>query len=163
LLVNEAQWLDRASADALVFVGRRLDQERVALLVAACDTTVRRFHAPGLPELPVGGLDTEAAGRLLEAQFGRLSPMVRDRLVDETGGNPLALLELPQTLSAGQLAGREPLPEHIPLTGRVQAAFLQQVRLPPPETQTLLPVAATEDTGELATVLAAGSTLDVGP
>jgi DNA-binding CsgD family transcriptional regulator len=162
-LVNDAQWFDRASADALVFVGRRLDQERVALLVAACDTTVRRFHAPGLPELHVRGLNAEAAGRLLEAQFGKLSPRVRDRLVDETGGNPLALLELPQTLTGDQLAGRESLPERIPLTGRVQVAFLQQVRPLPPETRTLLLVASVEGTGELAAVLAAGRVLGVGP
>jgi hypothetical protein len=150
-LVADAQWLDRALAEVLVSVARRLAAEPIVLLVAACDTTLRQFHAPGLPELHVGGLDLEAAGQLLEAQAGNLAPSVRDRLIQEAGGNPLALMELPATLTEQQLAGHQPLPERIPLTSRLQRAFLQRVRRLPAATQTLLLVAAAEDTGELAT------------
>jgi DNA-binding CsgD family transcriptional regulator len=162
-LVDDAQRLDRASGDALVFVARRLGREPIVLLLAARDDDVRQFEGPGLPSLRLGGLDPEIAGQLLEAQAGRLAPQVRDRLIQETGGNPLALEELPATLTDEQLAGRQPLPERIPLTSRLQQAFLQRVRRLPAATQTLLLVAAAEDTGELATVLTAGRALAIDP
>jgi DNA-binding CsgD family transcriptional regulator len=162
-VVNDAQWLDAASVDALVFVARRLSTEPIVLLLAASDGDVRRFHAPSLPELHLGGLDPEAAGQLLQGQAGKLAPAVRDRLIEETGGNPLALLELPRSLTGEQLAGREPLPQRLPLSARLEQAFLQRVRTLPATTQTLLLVAAAEDASELATVLAAGRVLGVGP
>jgi hypothetical protein len=158
-LVRDAQWLDQASADALVFVARRLQHDRIVLLLAARDDDVRQFHADGLPELHLGGLDAASAGELLEASAGKIAPQVRDRLIEETGGNPLALRELPATLTSEQLAGRELLPERIPLSARLQQAFLQRVRQLPEATQTLLLVAAAEDTGELADMLAAGQDL----
>jgi hypothetical protein len=131
-LIAQARWLDPASADALVFVARRLSTERVVLLFAARDDDVRRFDAPGLPELRLGGLDARAAGQLLDAHAGTLAPEVRGRLIEEAGGNPLALLELPATLSGAQLAGSEPLPGRLPLDPRLQQAFLERVgRLPP--------------------------------
>jgi len=162
-LVADAQWLDRASADALVFVARRVEAEAVVLLLAARDDNARQFRAPGLPELHLDGLDPEAASQLLEARAGKLAPDVRDRLVEEAGGNPLALLELPTTLSDEQLAGREPLPEQLPLSARLQEVVLQPVRRLPAATQALLLIAAAEDSGELATVLPAGQALSVGP
>jgi len=158
-LVDDAQWLDRASADGLLFVARRLDAERIVLLMVASDDGPRQFQAPGVPEFGLGGLDVEAAGQLLQSRFGKVAPAVRDRLVEETGGNPLALLELPATLTSGQLAGTESLPQRLPLTGRVQQAFLQRVQRLPEATRTLLLVAATVDDGELATILAAGRRL----
>jgi DNA-binding CsgD family transcriptional regulator len=161
-LISQALWLDSASADALVFVGRRLSTERVVLLFAAGDDHVRRFDAPGLPTLQLGGLDATEARELLEARVGALAPAVRDRLIAETRGNPLALLELPATLSSGQLAGSEPLPERLPLSARLQQAFLQQVRAQPTATQMVLLVAAAEDTGDLATIFAAGRILGAG-
>lgn len=109
-------------------MARRLAAEPIVLLVAACDTTLRQFQAPGLPELHVGGLDLEAAGQLLAAHAGNLAPSVRDRLIQEPGGDPLALMELPATLTEHQLAGHQPLPQRIPLTSRLQRAFLQRVR-----------------------------------
>jgi DNA-binding CsgD family transcriptional regulator len=161
-LVDSAQWLDQASAGALLFAARRWRGERVALLLAARDS-LRRFDAPGLPSLRLEGLDREAAGRLLEARAGELAPAVRERLVAESGGNPLALLELPATLSGQLRSGSEPLPELLPLSARLQQAFLQQVRSLPAATQRLLLVAAAEGAGELAAILEAGHRLAVEP
>jgi predicted ATPase len=160
-LVDQARWLDPASADALVFVARRLEYEPIVMLFAAREGEPRQFQAPGLPELRLGGLDAAAAAELLAASAGPLAPRVRDRLLAETGGNPLALLELPRSLSSQQLAGREPLPARIRLTPRLERVFLERVRRLPRATQTLLLVAAAEDTGELATILAAGAVLGI--
>src|SRR5205814_1194001 len=102
VLVDDAQWVDRASADALVFAARRLQAERAAVLVAARDEPPSA-DLPGLPELRVGGLDREAAGRLLAG--AGLVRAVRDQLIAEAGGNPLALIELSRGLSGPQRAG----------------------------------------------------------
>jgi DNA-binding CsgD family transcriptional regulator len=161
-LVTDAQWLDQASVDTLVFVGRRLDTEPIVLLLAAEDTNGHQFHAHGLPSLRLGGLDREAAGQLLAARAGEVARDVGDWLIDQTGGHPLALVELPATLTVEQLTGHAPLPERPALGSRVQRAFLPAVRRLPPATQRLLLVAAAEDTGELATILAAGHALDYG-
>jgi DNA-binding CsgD family transcriptional regulator len=161
-LVDDAQGLDQASADALVFVARRLERDPIVLLLAARDGDVHQLDVDGLPELHLGGLDPAAASKLLEANTGKIAPQVRDRLVEETGGNPLALLELPATLTSEQLAGRELLPERIPLSARLRRAFLQRARQLPEATQTLLLVAAAEDAGELAAILAAGKALGCG-
>jgi predicted ATPase len=94
-VVDDAHWLDEASTNALVFVARRLEAEGVVLLFAARDGDPRRFDAAGLPELEVGGLDRVAVAALLAARAPvSVAPEVRDRLVEETGGNPLALIEL---------------------------------------------------------------------
>jgi DNA-binding CsgD family transcriptional regulator len=162
-LVTDAQWLDTATAGALVFAGRRLDTEPVVLLLAAEDGGGHRFDAPELPSLRLGGLDRDAAGRLLASRTGAAAPVVADQLIDRVAGHPLALVELAATLSGEQLAGRAPLPEPLALGTRLQRAFLPSVRPLPPETRTLLLVASVEGTGELAAVLAAGRVLGVGP
>jgi DNA-binding CsgD family transcriptional regulator len=162
-LVDDAHWLDEASADALVFAARRLEAEGIVMLFAAREGEHRRFEAPGLPELRVGGLDPTAAGALIDQREGvALSPAVRERLVTEAEGNPLALLELSAGLSEAQLSGAEPLLAPIPVSARVERAFLARVRRLPEETQTLLLVAAADDTGELATVLQAAAELGAG-
>jgi DNA-binding CsgD family transcriptional regulator len=122
LLVDDAQWVDRASADALVFAARRLHAERAAVLAAARDEPPG-VSLPGLPELRVGGLNQATAERLL-ARAG-LVAAVRDQLVAEAGGNPLALIELSRGLSAGERTGSVAplaLPAASP-AGRVQQAF----------------------------------------
>jgi DNA-binding CsgD family transcriptional regulator len=163
-LVDDAQWLDDASADALAFVARRLEAECIVMLFAAREGEIRRFEAPGLPELRLGGLDPAAAGALIDRHAGTtLSSEVRDRLVSETRGNPLALLELSSSLSEAQLSGAEPLLAPIPVSARVEHAFLARVRRLPEETQTLLLVAAADDSGELATVLRAAAQLGAAP
>jgi DNA-binding CsgD family transcriptional regulator len=160
-LVDDARFLDAASVDTLLFVARRLQAERLVVLFAARDGEARSFPAPGLPELRLGGLDPAAAGALLQTQVGELALEVRDRLIAEAGGNPLALQELLGALTSQQLAGHQLLPQRLPLTARLQAVFLERFRQLPQATQTLLLVAAAEDTGELATILAASDVLGV--
>jgi DNA-binding CsgD family transcriptional regulator len=162
-LVDDAHWLDDASADALVFVARRLEAEGIVLLFAAREGEVREFDAPELVELRLTGLDADAASALLDRHAGiALLPETRARLFEATGGHPLALLELPSTLSEGQLSGGEPLPTPLPVSARLERAFLARVRVLAEETQTLLLIAAADDTGQLSTVLRAAPLLDVG-
>jgi len=157
-LVDDAQWLDDASADALVFVARRLEAEPIVMLFATREGEARRFEAPGLPELRLAGLDSGAAEELLAREVGvAASSELRDRLVAETGGNPLALLELSSGLTDAQLSGAETMLSPIPVSSRVERAFLARVRRLPEETQTLLLVAAADDTGGVATVVRAAA------
>ncbi|RSM67918.1 LuxR family transcriptional regulator [Actinoplanes sp. ATCC 53533] len=161
-LVDDAHWLDGASAGALTFAARRLDAEGVVILFAARDREAAGFAAPGLTEVPITGLDLAAAGALLAEGSGADLPVpVRDSLVASTAGNPLALLELPSSLSAEQLAGREPLPDRLPVSAEVEQVFLDRVRRHDQQTQTLLLAAAAEDTGDLGVVLRAASALGV--
>jgi DNA-binding CsgD family transcriptional regulator len=163
-LVDDAHWLDDASAGALVFVARRLEAEGIVLLFAAREGESRRFEAPGLPELRLGGLDATAAEALIDHEVhDKLSPEVRTRLVAEANGNPLALLELSSALSEAQLSGAEPVLAPIPVSARVERVFLARIRDLPEETQTVLLVAAAEDTGELAVVLPAAAGLAAPP
>lgn len=153
-VVDDAQWLDGASAEALAFVARRLDAEAVALLFAARDGEARALD--GLPELRLTGLDRESAAELLAAQ---VAPGLRDRVLESTHGNPLALIELSAALTADQLAGRELLPEPLPIGAALERAFLDRVRRLPQQTQTLLLLAAADDTGEAGIVLEAAREL----
>jgi DNA-binding CsgD family transcriptional regulator len=144
-VVDDAHWIDEASADALTFAARRLEAEGVVMLLATRDPHPRSFSIPGLPELRLTGLDLESARALLEARVAQdLSEGVRDHLVESTGGNPLALLEIPSLLSTAQLQGREPLGT-LPLSRGLERAFAEQVRRLPVDTQQLLLFAAAED------------------
>jgi DNA-binding CsgD family transcriptional regulator len=152
-VVDDAHWLDDASAAALQFLARRLQVERVALLFAARDGDVRRFDADDLPHVALGELDAADAGALLTATTGAVVPReVLDRLVHGTGGNPLALVELGTALSPDQLTGQAPLPGDLPLTAGVERVFLDRVRRLPPGAQTLLLVAAADDSGRATIV-----------
>ncbi|GIK77702.1 MAG: AAA family ATPase [Thermoleophilia bacterium] len=156
-LVDDAQWLDAPSAEALVFVARRLRAEPVAILFAARDGEPRRFEAAGLPELVVTGLDDESAAALLADRATEAAAAIRARLLAEAEGNPLALLELPAALSGEQLAGRAPLPEAMPLTPRLRSLFRERIgRLPEP-TRAALQIAAADSGGDLPTVLRAAA------
>src|SRR4051794_31327867 len=159
-LIDDAQWLDGPSADALTFTARRLDVETIMLLFAARDGERRTFSASGLPELRLTGLDAAAAQALL-SEGVPVVPEVRDLLVASTAGNPLALRELPASLTGDQLAGRVPLPDRLPVGASVERVFLARVRRQPPATQTLLLLAAAEETGDLAAILAAAQRLGV--
>ena len=160
-LVDDAHWLDDASADALVFAARRLEAEGIAMLFAARESDVRRFEAPGLPWLQLGGLDQAAARTLIDRDGVALSSEARERLVVETGGNPLALLELSSTMTEEQLSGAEAMLAPVPVSERVESAFLARARRLPDATQTLLLVAAADDTGAVATVVRAAAKLGV--
>jgi DNA-binding CsgD family transcriptional regulator len=162
-VVDDAHWLDDASASALLFAARRIEAERIAMIFAAREGDARTFDAPGLESLVVEGLDDDAARALLDERAGaRLAPSVRERLVEQTGGNALALLELPTTLTEGQLSGREPLAEPLPIGAGLQVSYLARLRRLPEATQSLLLVAAAEDSGDLTAILRAADTIDVG-
>ena len=153
-LVDDAQWVDRASADALVFAARRLHAERAAVLAAARDEPPGGGlpGLPGVPELRVRGLDRVSAERLLAGQG--LVAAVRDQLVADAAGNPLALIELSRGLSAGQRAGSVtplPLPGASP-AGRVQGAFLARVTALPEASRRAVLVAALGGMAGLAEV-----------
>jgi DNA-binding CsgD family transcriptional regulator len=163
-IVDDAHWLDEASTAALLFVARRLGQERVAMVFAARDGDVRRFDSGELPELVLGGIDAAAAALLLIDQGGvPVAEDVRDRLMRQTGGNPLALVELPGSLSAAQLTGQQPLPVDLPLTQGVQRVFLDRSRRLSAPAQTLLCVAAADDSTRVSVVRRAAELLGVGP
>ncbi|MGE2716089.1 AAA family ATPase [Mycolicibacterium litorale] len=155
-VVDDAQWLDQVSVQTLGFVARRLMAEPVALVFAA------RNEGPdvlaGLPELPVRGLsDVDARILLDQAMIGRIDPSVRDRLVAETRGNPLALLEVPRTYSAAELAGG--------FWGvgasRIEEGFVRRIQSLPDDTRRLLLLAAAEPIGDSALFLRAAALLGV--
>ncbi|GAA1564217.1 LuxR family transcriptional regulator [Actinomadura kijaniata] len=150
-VMDDTQWLDRASADALLFAARRLRSERVALLLAARE----EFHAPGLPELRVSPLESPAAGELVDAVAPGLATDVRERVLAEAGGNPLGLIELPRGVSGGDLG-------ELPLTRRLLEAFGRRATALGEPAGTLLLVAAAEDTGEPSLIMRAASRLGVG-
>ncbi|NUW32423.1 AAA family ATPase [Nonomuraea sp. SMC257] len=156
-VVDDAQWLDRASRDALLFAARRLRAEGVVMLFAARDGE-GSFPAPGLPELRLSGLRPEAAAALLDRH--PLPPALRFRLLAEAQGNPLALLELPVALGAEPAAAFAP--GALPMTSRLQLTFHGQVSRMPAASQTLLLVAAADDAGDLAAILRAAATLGAG-
>jgi DNA-binding CsgD family transcriptional regulator len=162
-IIDDAQWLDEVSAAALLFVARRVDPERIALLFGARDGDERRFDSGDLSELSLSGVDVSAAAALLEEESGVGVPaeVVRE-LVAGTGGNPLALVELARALTPEQLAGTARLPRPLPLTTGVERAFLDRYRRLPEPAQTLLLVAAADDTGHLATVRQAARALGAG-
>ena len=158
-LVDDAQWLDVPSANALSFTARRLVAEDVVILFGARDGELRRFEAAGLEELELVGLERDVAAVLLDQVAREAAPSVRGRLLDEAAGNPLALLELPAGLSDAQLAGHALLPEALPVTDRLRAAFGQRIERLPEPTRGALLIAAAEEAGELAVMLRAAAEL----
>jgi DNA-binding CsgD family transcriptional regulator len=160
-LVDDAQWLDRASAQALAFVARRLLAERIAMVFAVREPADVGELA-GLPELVVGGLaDGDARVLLASAIPGPLDARVRDRIIAETGGNPLALLELPRGLTPAELAGGFALPDTRPLASRIEQTFLQRIQALPRETQRLLLLAAAEPVGDVGLLWRAAERLGI--
>jgi DNA-binding CsgD family transcriptional regulator len=161
-VVDDAHWLDSASADALLFATRRLEADPVAMVFAARDTDDRTFDPDGVPALRLDGLDAASVRALLDENAPvAVADDVIDRLLVETGGNPLALVELPTGLSDAQLAGSVPLPSQLLLTTGVERVFLDRSRRLSAAAQTLMLVAVADDTGELATVRRAAVTLRV--
>jgi DNA-binding CsgD family transcriptional regulator len=160
-LVEDAHWLDTPSAEALVFAARRLRAERVAIVFAVRQGEARAFEGRGLPELLVSGLEDDDARALLSDSSDEIAWSVRERILVEAAGNPLALLELPAGLSEEQRAGIEPLPDAIPLTARMQATFAVRVERLPAVTQTMLLIAAVDDTGDVAAVVRGAAELGV--
>jgi DNA-binding CsgD family transcriptional regulator len=160
-LVDDVQWLDRASAQTLAFVARRLLAERIGMVFAVREPSATD-ELSGLPELVVGGLaDNDARSLLASAIPGRLDERVRDQIIAETRGNPLALLELTRGLTPAELAGGFGLPDARPLASRVEETFMQRVRMLPRETQQLLLVAAAEPVGDVSLLWRAAGSLGI--
>ncbi|WP_369830348.1 AAA family ATPase, partial [Mycobacterium sp. E2327] len=158
-LVDDEQWLDRASAQVLAFVARRLLAESVGLVFAA---RVPGRDLGGLPHLEVEGLcDAEARALLDAVVTGPLDAQVRDQIVAETHGNPLALVELPHGLTVQQLAGGFGLPSAARVSGTVLDSFRQRIDAMPDETRRLLLLAAAEPTGDAALIWAAATGLGI--
>ncbi|WP_205650377.1 AAA family ATPase [Actinoplanes solisilvae] len=160
-LVDDAQWLDQASADALEFVARRLAAEPVGIVLALRDGPEPRFD--GLPTSQITGLDHDDAAALLDsAAPGGLDPRVRERILAECHGNPLALLELPRGLTHAELAfGGAAESETTPLVQRLEREFLRQFAPLPPRIRRLLLVAAAEPVGDPALLLRAAARLGI--
>ncbi|HTE60112.1 MAG TPA: LuxR C-terminal-related transcriptional regulator [Solirubrobacteraceae bacterium] len=158
-VIDDAQWLDRASARALAFVARRLLAERIALVFAArtlADTTA------GLPELDVTPLGHRDARALLESVLpARLDDAVLERIVVETRGNPLALIELPRGLTPAQLAGGFGLPAAVPLSASIEESFTRRLARLPHDARRLLLVAAADPVGDPALVWRAAKRLGI--
>jgi DNA-binding CsgD family transcriptional regulator len=159
-LVDDAHWLDRASASALVFAARRLDAEGIAIIFAARDDHAV-FPASGLRVLRLGGLDAASAAALLADHAKGLAPTAQSRILAEASGNPLGLIELPAAYLAAPPAAGWPGGTALALTDRLQQAFEGQIRRLPADTRTLLLAAAAEDSGDLGVLLAAAGALGV--
>jgi DNA-binding CsgD family transcriptional regulator len=154
LVVDDLPWIDRASAAVLGFVARRLSQIPVGLLAASRIGEDSLLGQAGLPTLVVPPLTDTAAHTLLASRYPAMSPRVRQRLLTEAQGNPLALLELPAALlehPAATGAG-SPLPAVLPLSGRLQEMFAARLQPLPPQTRHLLLAAVLDGTGDLATL-----------
>jgi DNA-binding CsgD family transcriptional regulator len=163
-VVDDAHWLDDASAAALLFAARRLEGEAVAMLFAVRDDETGAFVSRDLPVLTVAGVDAGAAEALIADQLGAtVAPQVRAELLEVTAGNPLGLLELTRALSAEQLSGHARLPDRLPLTEGVERTFLDRYRRLPPPAQTVLLVAAADDSGRASTIARAAQSLGAGP
>jgi DNA-binding CsgD family transcriptional regulator len=161
-VIDDAQWLDRASALAFALVARRLLAEPICLLVAVREP-IDVPELAGLPELMIGGLSEDDARVLLGSHLpGRLDERVRDRIVAESRGNPLALIELPRGLTPGELAGGFALPDARPLADRIEQSFIRQVRSLPLDSQRLLLTAAAEPFGDVSLLWRAADRLGLG-
>ena len=160
-VIDDAQWMDRASAQVLGFVARRLLAESVALVFG---TRQPGQELGGLPELEVTGLpDPDAHALLNSVTHARLDQHIRDRIVAESRGNPLALLELPRGLSVTEMAGGFGLVTAGALPGQIEQSFLNRIKELPDESRQLLLVAAAEPTGDPVLVWHAAERLGVTP
>ena len=162
-IVDDAQWLDRVSAQTLAFVARRLLAEPVGL-VFALRASGEEHVLEGLPELVIEGLAADDARLLLDATLpGPLDEGVRERILAEAGGNPLALLELPRGLTAAAVAGGFGLPRELALTSRIEQGFVRQLEPLSVDTRRLLLLAAAEPVGDSPLLWGAAELLGIGP
>ena len=145
-LIDDEQWLDGPSAQILAFVARRLGAESVGMVFG---TRTLGSELAGLPSLEIGGLKQEDARALLDSVLtGPLEPRIRDQIVAETGGNPLALLELPRSLTATELAGGFTLPRAVDVSETIEQSFRQRAEALPPDSRLLLLLASADPVGD---------------
>ena len=162
IMVDDAQWLDRVSAQTLAFVARRLLAERLGLVFALRESGDEDV-LEGLPELVIEGLAADEARLLLETTIpGPLDERVKARILGEARGNPLALIELPRAWTPAELAGGFGLPDARPLASRIEQTYLQRVAALPRDAQLLLLAAAAEPLGDLSLLWRAAERLGVG-
>ena len=160
-LIDDAQWLDRASAQTLAFVARRMLADPVGLIFGA--RRVQPDPLSGAPELNIRGLgDADARAVLAGALHGPIDSAVRDRIVAESRGNPLALLELPRTWTSAELAGGFGLPETVELANRIEQSYLHRLGELPEESRRVLLVAAAEPIGDVTLLWRALERLGIG-
>jgi hypothetical protein len=163
-LIDDAQWLNQVSIEVLGFVARRLYADRVGMVFAAREGEGQAVVLAGLPELIVGGLEEEAAQELLVTSAGgQVDRQVSGRIVADTAGNPLALVELAAELTAAELSGAEPLNWPLRFEGRMDELYRSRVRALPGGTQTLLLLAAADPTGEPTLIWNAARNLGIDP
>jgi predicted ATPase len=163
-VVDDAQWLDQVSAQTLTFVARRLLAERVALVFAVRGLGPVDDQFVGLPELMIRGLrDGDARALLDSVVHGRIDKRVKDRIVAETRGNPLALLELLRGLTPAELAGGFGRPDARPLESQIEQTFLRRIGSLPIATQRLLLAAAAEPVGDVPLLRRVAERLAIGP
>jgi DNA-binding CsgD family transcriptional regulator/tetratricopeptide (TPR) repeat protein len=155
LAVEDAQWLDQSSADVLAFVARRVRWDPIVLLASVRDSYDGTLAAAGLPVLRLKGLADQPAGEVLDAHFPWLARPVRDRVLAEAEGNPLALLELPEALGSSEQSGEAVLPLRLPLTTRLERAFAARMAGLPAITRALLEVAAADDSDDFMEIMRA--------
>ncbi|GAA3378811.1 LuxR family transcriptional regulator [Streptomyces sannanensis] len=163
-VVDDFQWVDRASADALLFAARRLGADRVGLIVATRETAEARHALRGMPDLRPAGLDAEGAAQVLAARVAvSPAPDVVARITAATGGNPLALHETAMLLTEDQLIGRAALPDPLPLGDGSHAVYGEQIEQLPDDTRLVLLAAALEGRGEPGVIFDAAGRLGVPP
>jgi DNA-binding CsgD family transcriptional regulator/tetratricopeptide (TPR) repeat protein len=153
LLIDDVQWLDQSSVAVLAFVARRLESEPIVLLIVSREVNGTPFDGI-IPELRLETLDDDAARALLNAYNPELTTLLRDRVLQEAAGNPLALVELPKAITLGSHSGGL-LPAPLPLTTRLEHAFATRIRELPPSTRSLLLVAALDEQSNLAEIVSA--------
>src|SRR6476660_7590784 len=158
-VVDDEQWLDRASAGVLAFVARRLDRESVGLIFAA---RAASDELAGLPELVVGGLSEADAGALLDSILtAPLDPRVREQIVSETRGIPLAMLEVLRDLTPAELAGGFGIAGGVPISGSIEETFRRRIDALPSDSRRLLRLAAADPVGDPLLVWRAAERLDI--
>ena len=159
LLIDDAQWLDRSTADALAFIARRLESDPVVMVPVMRDGFESPLLDARLPELRVEALSDADATSLLDARAPGLSPMLRKRVLGDAAGNPLALIELSVALEA---AGESPMrsTETLPLTERLERTFADRLKSLTPGARSFLRIAATDESGLLDELLGAASRLE---
>ncbi len=161
LIAEDAHWLDRPSSDVLAFVARRLESDPIVLLAAVRDGSWSSLVDAGLPEHRLSALDAASAAALLDTSAKHLTPTMRNQILREAAGNPLALIELP--IAAARMEQGTPIPGLVPLTDRLEQAFAARVSDLPEETRLLLLTAALNDKERVNEVLAAGRIVNAAP
>jgi predicted ATPase len=157
IVADDAQWLDRPTADILTFVARRLESDPIAMLLAIRDDRQSPLLGVGLKELRLRGLSESDATALLDERAPQLNASIRRTLLHEARGNPLALIELPAAMQVGEHKDRLEPGQPLLLTARLETAFSSRYLELPPATRTVLLMAALDDESDLAEVLAAAS------